>query len=165
MVVKPLMGRNAGKEGVRKCFAECNPRAGLIVEHFVNEVEQIQCLRVFRLHVSIEWFALLPYVSTRRRVLVKVQLPVIKIFCLCAFGHSVRDIAENALHHGQMLAVLVSLEESDAHVQLEENTANRPNIARLIPAQFQNDLRSSIMPSGHNGGVMFVVEGGRTEVD
>lgn len=37
--------------------------------------------------------------------------------------HSVRNGAQDALHHGQMLSVVVRLEERDAQVQFEHNTS------------------------------------------
>lgn len=51
-----------------------------------------------------------------------------------ASAHSERNGTQNALHHRQMLPVVVRLEESDAQIQLEEDAADAPHIAGLIPA-------------------------------
>lgn len=48
----------------------------------------------------------------------------------------VGDGAENALHHGQMFPIIVGLKEGHAQVKFKEDAANRPDIARLRPAQF-----------------------------
>lgn len=80
-------------------------------------------------------------------------------------AHAVRDGPENALHHGQVLAVVVRLEERDAQIQLEQNAADRPHVARLVPAQFENHLRRPIVARGHDRRVVLVVEGGRAEID
>ena len=56
----------------------------------------------------------------------------------CSLGsldHSGGHAAQNPLHHGQMLLVVVRLEERHSRVQLEENAADRPDIARLRPAE------------------------------
>ena len=43
--------------------------------------------------------------------------------------------AENALHHGQVFSIVVSLEESHAEIQFEEDAADRPDVTRLRPTQ------------------------------
>lgn len=47
----------------------------------------------------------------------------------------VGDRAENALHHGQVFSIVVSLEESHAEIQFEEDAADRPDVTRLRPTQ------------------------------
>ena len=57
------------------------------------------------------------------------------------------------------------LEEGEAQRQLEEDATDGPNIARLRPAKLKDHFGSTVMPSGHNGAVMLVVEGGTAEID
>ena len=88
------------------------------------------------------------------------------IFPLCFTAHPVGNVVKDSLHHGQMLAVVVRLEECLARVQLEHDAANGPHIARLGPSQFlkisfkfhlfatirtKNDFGCAIVASGNNG--------------
>ena len=57
------------------------------------------------------------------------------------------------------------MKQSEAQIQLKQDATNTPNIARLRPAQFQNDFGRSVMSSGHNGRVMFPIERSRAEID
>ena len=57
------------------------------------------------------------------------------------------------------------MKQGEAEVDLEENASNAPDIARLSPSEFEDDLRRPVVSSGHNGRMMLPVEGGRTEVD
>ena len=50
-------------------------------------------------------------------------------------------------------------------VELEDNAANTPDIARLAPAQLQDDLGRPVVSGGHNTAVVLPVERGRAEVD
>lgn len=70
-----------------------------------------------------------------------------------------------AFHHCEVFAIVVCLEERNAQVKLEHDTANRPNIARLRPSQLQDDFRCSVVPCGHNRAVMLMVERGATKVN
>lgn len=42
--------------------------------------------------------------------------------------------SEDALHHGEVLAVVVRLEQRDAEVQLEHYAADGPHVAGLRPS-------------------------------
>lgn len=48
----------------------------------------------------------------------------------------VRNGPEDPLHHGKMLPIIVSLKQRHAQVELKQYATNRPDIARLRPAQF-----------------------------
>ena len=43
---------------------------------------------------------------------------------------------EDALHHGKVLPVVVRLKQRHAQVELKEDAADGPNVARLRPSQF-----------------------------
>jgi len=73
--------------------------------------------------------------------------------------------ATDALHHGEMLEVVVGLKECIPGEKLDEDTANAPNIARIAPSQIQYDLWCSVMSCGNDRGMVFVVEGGRPEIN
>lgn len=51
---------------------------------------------------------------------------------------------EDPLHHGEVLAVIVRLEQRDAEEQLEHDAAHRPHVARLRPAQLCNTGRRRV---------------------
>ncbi len=44
--------------------------------------------------------------------------------------------AEDALHHSQMLTVVVSLKQGEAGVELEDDAPDAPDVARVAPPQF-----------------------------
>ena len=50
-------------------------------------------------------------------------------------------------------------------VELEDNAANAPDIARLAPAELQDDLGRPVVPGGHNTAVVLPVERSRAEVN
>ena len=50
-------------------------------------------------------------------------------------------------------------------VELEDNAANAPDIARLAPAKLQDDLGRPVVPGGHHTAVVLPVESGRAEVN
>lgn len=55
---------------------------------------------------------------------------------LGSLSHSVWYATQNPLHHGQVLAVVMRLEERYAHVELEHYAPNRPDVAWLSPSEF-----------------------------
>ena len=50
-------------------------------------------------------------------------------------------------------------------VELENYAANTPDIARLAPAQLQDDLGRPVVSGGHNTAMVLPVEGGGAEVN
>lgn len=76
-----------------------------------------------------------------------------------------RHRAENALHHGQVFEVVVRLEQCHALVQLEQDAADAPDVARMAPAELENHLGSAIVTRRHNRAVVLVVERRRAKVD
>lgn len=52
------------------------------------------------------------------------------------------DGAEDLLHHGEVLPIVVGLEQREPEVQLEGDAANTPDVAGLAPAQLQDHLGS-----------------------
>jgi hypothetical protein len=64
-----------------------------------------------------------------------------------------------------MLSIIVRLKECNAQVQLEHDAPNRPDIARLRPAQLENHLWCAVMTCRYNSAVMLVIEGRGAEVD
>ena len=67
-------------------------------------------------------------------------------------------------HHGEMLKVVMGLEERVSSVELDQYTSNAPDITRIAPPQIEYNFRSSIVSSGYDGRMIFIVEGSRTEV-
>jgi len=64
-----------------------------------------------------------------------------------------------------VLAIVVRLEQGETEGELEQNAADGPDVAGLRPAELQDDLRGAVVPGGHDGAVVLVVEGGTPEVD
>ena len=73
--------------------------------------------------------------------------------------------AEYLLHHGEMLPVVVGLEQGEAEVELEGDAADAPDVTRLTPAKLQDHLRSSVVSRAHHLAVVLPVEGGGPEVN
>ena len=74
-------------------------------------------------------------------------------------------LANNTFHHGQMLQVIMGLEECIASVEFHENTPNTPDVARETPSHVQDDFRGPVMPGGNDGRVVFVIKRGRPEIN
>jgi len=74
-------------------------------------------------------------------------------------------MAENAFHHGQVHAVRVRLEQMEAGIELKEDAADRPNVARLLPSQSKDDFRCPVKTHRYNFVVMMVVERRTAEID
>lgn len=77
---------------------------------------------------------------------------------------SVYSCAYNSFHHRQVLEVVMSLEKGIAGKELDEDAADAPDVTREGPAQSQDDLWRSIMPGGHDGRMILILEGGRAEI-
>lgn len=78
---------------------------------------------------------------------------------------TVQPFANNALHHGKVLEVVVGLEQRITSEKLHQDAANAPDITRKGPSQTKNDLRGPVVPCGYNRRVILVLEGGRTKID
>ena len=50
-------------------------------------------------------------------------------------------------------------------VELKDDATDAPDVTRVRPAQLQDDLRSSVVPGRHDGGVVLPLERRRPEVD
>ena len=50
-------------------------------------------------------------------------------------------------------------------VELEDDAADAPDVARLRPAQLEDDLRGAVVPRRHHRAVVLPVERRRAEVD
>ena len=64
-----------------------------------------------------------------------------------------------------MLEIVVRLEEGVSGEEFHQDTSDTPDVTGEAPSEVQDDFRSPVVTGGHNGGVVFVVEGGRTEID
>ena len=76
-----------------------------------------------------------------------------------------RQGSKDLLHHGEMLPVIMSLEQGEAQVELEGDAANAPDVTRLTPSELQDHLGSSVVSGAHNLAVVLPVEGGAAEVN
>lgn len=72
---------------------------------------------------------------------------------------------DDRFHHGQMLEIIVSLEQGIPGKELDQDTPDAPYIAGVGPTKAQDDLWRPVMPRRHDRRVVFILEGGRSEVD
>lgn len=52
----------------------------------------------------------------------------------------------HCFHHGEMLEIIVRLEESVAREELDDDAPYTPNVAGIAPAELQDDLGSAVVP-------------------
>lgn len=124
------------------------------------------------------------------------QLQISFFFSLFLFlpSHSIWYCSQDALHHCQVLTIVVCLEECDSQIKFKHNTTdaknnfirsnigkiswkfsmrhtnytnlpNWPYIAWLRPTELQNHLRCSIMSRRNDCTVMFMIECCTTKVN
>ena len=80
------------------------------------------------------------------------------IFIVTSLRHLQRNRPTLLFYHGQVLQVLISVEEQLTRVELYEDAGHGPNITFLIPRQvFQDDFRRAILSSIDNEGVSFML--------
>ena len=57
----------------------------------------------------------------------------------------IKFTAADALHHGKVLEIVVSLEQGVSSKELDQDAANTPNIAGEAPSKVQDNLGRSVM--------------------
>lgn len=62
------------------------------------------------INTHVQWLAIVSYVSTGWTLVVPVQFTVIEVLGLSFASHAMRYRAKYALHHRQVLAIIVCLE-------------------------------------------------------
>ena len=78
--------------------------------------------------------AVLPDVLPLRTRRVPVEPTSLEKAASGLLRHPRGDVAEDPLHHGQVLYAGVSVEHHEAHGELENDAADTPDVAGLIPA-------------------------------
>ena len=63
---------------------------------------------------------------------------------------AVDAMSYHCLHHGQVLEIVVGLEQSIASEELDEDASDTPNITGIRPSETQNDLWGSVVASRDN---------------
>lgn len=64
----------------------------------------------------MQWLAVISDVSAGRALVVPIQFAMIKVLSFSLAGHAMRYCAKYALHHRQMLTIIVCLEQRDAQI-------------------------------------------------
>jgi hypothetical protein len=64
-----------------------------------------------------------------------------------------------------MLEVIVRLEQGVTGEKLNQDATYTPNVAGKAPTKIEYNLWRTVVPSGHNRGVILVIERGGTEVN
>ena len=70
-----------------------------------------------------------------------------------------------ALHHCEMLEIVMGLEESITSKEFDKDAADAPNIAWIAPPQVKYDLWCSVVPCRNDGRMVLVVKGCRSKVN
>ena len=68
------------------------------------------------------------------------------------------------LHHGQMLEVVMRLEEGIACEEFNKNASYAPDVTGEAPTKLKDDLRCSVVSRRDHRRMVLVVEGCRTKV-
>ena len=114
------------KERMSERLGQSQPSDRFVNEHFSNKIKHIVPVLapplVFR-NVSVQRFAVLSHISSVAALLVPVEPPVGKILHFCLGRHARRNLTQDSLHHGEVFAVVVSLEQRDAQSQLKNDAA------------------------------------------
>lgn len=71
----------------------------------------------------------------------------------------------HALHHSQVLEIIVRLEESVASEELDKNATDTPNIAGEGPSKSKDDLGSTVVTRRHHRRVILVFESSGAKID
>lgn len=71
----------------------------------------------------------------------------------------------HALHHRQVLQVIVGLEQGVSREELNQYAPNAPDIAREAPSQVEYNLGGTVVPRRHDRRVVFIVKGRRAKID
>lgn len=74
-------------------------------------------------------------------------------------------MADNRLHHSQMLQVVVRLEQGISREELHKDAPYAPDVTGVGPAQPDDDFGCPVMAGRYNRGVVFILERGRAKVD
>lgn len=73
--------------------------------------------------------------------------------------------ANDGLHHGQVLEVIMSLEEGVAREELDEDAPYAPDVAWVRPAETEYNLWSSVMAGADDRRMILVLERSRTKIN
>ncbi len=72
---------------------------------------------------------------------------------------------DDGFHHGQMLEIIVRLEEGVSGKELDQDASDAPDVAGIGPPEPEDDLGRPVMPGRHDRRVVLVLEGCRAKVD
>ena len=138
-----------------------DPLVWLVSQHLSYQREHlIPVLILSKLvrDVSLERFALPPHMSASCALLVPLELAFAEILQLALLRHLGWYLAQDPLHHGQVLVAGVGVEHHAANGQLEDDAAHTPDIAALVPSHLHHNLGRTIVSGLDNGGVVLVVK-------
>jgi len=75
----------------------------------------------------------------------------LNLLVAAALGHAERDRSTLLLDHGEVLEVLIGVEEEFAGVELDQDARHRPQVRLLVPGLvLENDLGGPILPRINN---------------
>ena len=100
----------------------------------MEHVEPVLVVPLLPGDILVQQLALLPHMTSAAALLIPLQLPFREILQLRLLTHLGGEGPEDPLHHGQVLYAGVSVEHHEAHGELENDAADTPDVAGLIPA-------------------------------
>ena len=156
--------RYSVKEPMSQSLWKSQPPVRLVDQHLFDDVKHILPLLALLLlqelrDVVQQVPAILADILAVQILRVPVQAAPFEQFDPSPLRHPGWYSAQDPLHHGKVLPVLVSLEQSVAECNFEDDAANGPDITGLRPAHLEDDLWSPIVTGGDNQRVMFVIKG------
>jgi len=120
----------------------------------------------------IEWFHCLNvFLGLFRGVMIGIIEFVISSeqFLLGCFirrsNHFRPDFPADGFHHGHVLEIIVSLEESVSCAEFDEDTTDGPYVTGEAPTASENDFGCAIMTCAHQVRMVLVVESCTAEID
>ena len=142
---------------------QCDPEICVEHQHLLYQVKQVQPLGlqdlIYFLSVFLQRSAVSPHIFPVRGAVVPLENSATEMSRPRPGRHLGWYRAQDPLHHGEVLPVLVGLEQGVAQRQLEHDAADGPDVTGLSPAQLQDHLRGPVVPRAHHGAVVLPVEG------
>ena len=77
---------------------------------------------------------------------------------------AINSLITHCFHHSQVLEVIVCLKQRISGEELHKYAADTPYVARVGPAQTENNLWCSVVPCRDHRRMIFVLECSGTEV-
>jgi len=160
-----MVERDFVKEWMSQDLIKADPICWFIHQHISDQLKQVLVILLVALLVILDCLAVFPHVLAGAGMFVPQEATSLEVFSLCPPHHGLGERPEDLLHHGEVLPVVVGLEQREPEVELEGDAANAPNVAGLTPAKLQDHFGSPVVSGADHLAVVLPVEGGAAEVN